>query len=93
MSYNLATDANLVSPRLVSEVLRLTIHLFDKESRRDTEQYNGQDVEVQGYVDLVWCFHSSRKIFEPTRFLVTAAYDPPFDVVLGRKDCRRAGIA
>jgi len=92
MSYNLGTDVNLIAPRLLSEVLGLTIHLFDKESWREMEHYNGHDGEVQGYVDLVWCFQTSRKTFEPTRFLVTSTYNPPFDVVLGRRDCKKAGI-
>jgi len=92
MSYNLTADVGLASPRLLTEVLGTTIHSFDSDSRRHIK-FNGQDMEVQGYVDLVWCYEQSRKIFEPTRFMVTAAYNPPFDVALGRKDYKRTEIS
>ncbi|KAF2488941.1 hypothetical protein BU16DRAFT_531984 [Lophium mytilinum] len=90
MSYNSATNANFIAPRLLREVLHITIHPFDKESSMG--HYNEEGIEIQGYVDLIWCFRTSRKVFEPTRFFVTAVYNPPFDLVLGQRDCKRAGI-
>lgn len=55
---------------------------------------DGCDELGEGYVDLVWCFERSpRRIHGPTRFIVSAAFDPPYDAVLGRRDSAKYEIA
>jgi len=88
LSFDFDTDVNLISPRLVTEVLGLVITPLEHKD----EYGKGQNKRFQGYVDLTWCFYTSRKICGPMRWMVTTAYDPPFDAVLGRKDYKKAGI-
>lgn len=92
MSFDTAADTNLISPRLVTEVLGLTISPLEKGCNTYSEQRSEEEVDAQGYVDLVWSFETSRKIFEPTRFVVTSTYDPPFDAVLGWRDSVKHGL-
>ena len=91
LSFDTTAETNLISQRLVTEVLGLTINPLEKECNTCVERQSGE-VDAQGYVDLVWSFERSRKIFEPTRFVVTSTYDPPFDAVLGRSDSIKHGL-
>jgi len=86
--FDFDTEVNMISAKLVTEELGLVINPLDSKEEHD----DGQDKRFQGYVDLAWCFYTSRKMFGPMRWMVTAAYDPPFDAVLGRKDYKKAGI-
>ena len=92
LSYDKTTESNLISPKLVTEVLGRAITPSDMEYGKFVGRFNGQDMETQGYVDLVWCFQNQRNIYEHTRFVVTSTYDPPFDAVLGRRDSIKYGI-
>jgi hypothetical protein len=89
LSLDTTAGTNLISQRLVTEVLGLTINPL--ECNTCVERQSGE-IDAQGYVDLVWSFERSRKIFEPTRFVVTSTYDPPFDAVLGRRDSIKHGL-
>jgi len=92
LSFDATADTNLISPRLVTEVLGLTISPLEKGCNAYAELRSEEEADAQGYVDLVWSFETSRKIFEPTRFVVTSTYDPPFDAVLGRGDSIKHGL-
>jgi len=95
LSFDIGTDINWISRKLVTEDLGLEInYCHSKELQGYNYKYNGEDLEGQGYVNLVWCFNtSSRKMFGPTQYMVTSVYDPPFDAVLGRRDLEGARIA
>ncbi|KAJ9665653.1 hypothetical protein H2201_004137 [Coniosporium apollinis] len=93
LSFDPTTDSNLISPKLVTEVLGMTIHPLDgKEGELPYEQFKGQEMNTQGYIDLAWCFQRSRTVYN-TRFVVTTTYNPPFDAVLGRKSAVEIGLA
>ena len=82
MKIDESTDANLVSAKLVTEVLKTHI---TPTSKNGFHPIGDKYVETAGSVDLIWCFHAtSRKIYK-VRFSVTAAWDPPFDLIVGRK--------
>lgn len=94
LSFDASENADLVSQRLVTQILALNIHPFDKETSfgLPISTYNGQRIETEGYVDLVWCLQNTRQIHN-TRFLVTKAFDPPFDAVLGRRSTMETRLA
>lgn len=92
LSFDTTTDANLISPKLAMEILGLTIKPLDGENKSAVEQFDGRDIDTQGYVDLVWCFQNSPEKCN-TRFAVTRSYDPPFDAVLGRKGTIQIGLS
>ena len=84
-------DANLISPKLVSEILHLEIQTSENEQDRPLI-YQGKQLETRGYVDLEWSFKKSRSTRQ-TRFVVVSTNDPPFDVLLGRKAAIECGLA
>ncbi|KAF2638241.1 hypothetical protein P280DRAFT_431405 [Massarina eburnea CBS 473.64] len=81
LSSNPKTRQNVVSQRLVTEVLGQPFHTLDKEGETNYEQ------DGIGYVDLVWCRGNGRNI-NTTRFFVSSIYDPPYDLVLGKSDAQ-----
>lgn len=85
-------DANLISPKLVREVLCTEVQKPKEEGRDTRVQFNGRMIEAQGFVDLEWGFERSKATRE-TRFIVVSLYDPPFDVLLGRKTAVECGLA
>lgn len=48
--------------------------------------------EVDGYVDLYWCFVNNSTQAYNTRFVVTSAKDPPYDAVLGKRYAKHYGM-
>lgn len=85
-------STNLVSPKLVLEVLRLEVQIDEKEGASRKIPFQATLLETRGYVDLEWGFRKSRKT-QKTRFAVTSQYDPPFDVLLGRETAIESGLA
>lgn len=86
-------DVNVVSARLVHEVLRLDIQQTDDDAAL---AMGGNILEVRGHVDLQWSLYSPDRSSQPThhtRFKVTAVYDPPFDIVVGRSLAVECGLA
>jgi hypothetical protein len=81
----------MISQKLVTNILGAPIHSFNKEATT-----HGQDrintEEVDGYVDLVWCYEKNSKRMHNTRFFVTSCYSPPYDAVLGKKDAEHFGM-
>ncbi|KAL1643914.1 hypothetical protein SLS58_004589 [Diplodia intermedia] len=96
MSYavNDNEDINMISPKLVTEVLSMDI----QEAQDDTTLEFERDVlHVQGFVDLEWSIPGRRglKRKQPartTRFKVTTLYDPPFDIIVGREVASECGL-
>ena len=86
------SDANLISSELVAEDLGLEVHPLDGAGDSAVEIFNGQEVGVKGYVELVWRLQNNQKKHFCTRFVVTAEDNPPFDAVLGRKAAREYGL-
>ena len=91
MIFDNSLETNLISPKLVTEILNMAIQPLDKEGQPYCNHFDGKDWDIQGYVDLVWCFQNSRKVYE-TRFAVTANNDPPIDTVLGRTSGLEYGL-
>lgn len=85
-------DANLISPKLVREVLHLDIQTDEKTRSGRKIPFQGRMLDTQGHVDLEWGFERSSKR-RTTRFVVISQYDPPFDVLLGRKTAIECGLA
>jgi hypothetical protein len=80
------SDYNYISRKFVSSILQLPI-------QHNTSQLyiNGwDDNETVDCVEIVWRFHSEPdELLGPTKFLVTADADPPYDALLGRKEWSR----
>ncbi|KAF2475392.1 uncharacterized protein BDR25DRAFT_301083 [Lindgomyces ingoldianus] len=94
LSFDIASETNVISQRLVKNVLEKPITQLEKEDREWAIAQNDCESSVGGFVDLVWCFERSpRRLHGPTRFLVSETYDPPYDAVLGRRDTVECGIA
>lgn len=88
-------DVNLISPRLVVEVLSMPIQEVQDDTTLELE---GNVLHVQGFVDLEWSTAGRRgaKRTRPThttRFKVTVLYDPPFDIIVGRRVAFECGLA
>ena len=84
LSLDLSADANFISFSVATDVLGLTLQPLHKESQSHVYHIRGQEIQVQGYVDIIWSVQGSRQI-HTSRCLVTAAVDPPFDIVLGKE--------
>jgi hypothetical protein len=85
------SNTNVISQSLVTNVLGAHIHPLDKETiSHGKEQINVQ--EVNGYVDLYWCFEENSKRLHNTRFIVTSSQNAPYDAVLGRRDAEHYGM-
>lgn len=87
-------DLNLISPKLVSEVLQIDVQRSDNTS---VVQIDGNSLEIHGFVDLEWTVyaHGKRRQSKPTyrtRFKVTAQGDPPFDMLIGKKTAQECGL-
>ncbi|KAH7379488.1 hypothetical protein BKA66DRAFT_466053 [Pyrenochaeta sp. MPI-SDFR-AT-0127] len=91
LSCNPNSESNMISQKLVTNILSARIQALDKEATT-YEQDQMKTDEVDGYVDLVWCFEKSSKRMHNTRFLVTSCYSPPYDAVLGKKDAEHVGM-
>jgi len=53
---------------------------------------NGTTADIEGTIELVWCFRNSRQPYR-TRFLVTSTEDSDFDAILGRKSIEEYGLS
>ena len=80
LSYDEATDENVVSRQLVIEILNKPIHPIKKEMRSAFRTAK----DVDGYTELVWCMAQSSKRIYTGLFYVSSDYSPRYDVVLGR---------
>jgi len=77
-------DYDLLSNRLLQEELgNPTVCPFSKEGPIYMSSAGGQDIDIEGYVELVWRFQQSQTRYK-TVFLVTSVNDTTFDVELGR---------
>lgn len=87
-------DTNLISQKLVTEVLGVDVQA---SPNLITLEYNEGTLETIGHVDLEWSpRHQSRRresqnVYS-TRFHVTALYDPPFDMLVGRRVVVECGM-
>jgi hypothetical protein len=93
MSFDTASNINIISRRVVKEILNKPINNLEKENREYIQQESGCENLGEGYVDLTWCLEQHpRRVFGPTRFVVSGMYDPPFDAILGYRDTRGYGL-
>lgn len=91
LSYDRKPGENLVSRRLVENVLHIDVRSIDKESAAFlTRKLPGENVE--GFVDLQWSFEDEKQK-QTTRLYVAADPDPPYDVRLGKQAAKRYGLA
>jgi hypothetical protein len=90
LSYDPASDNNIISHNLVTKVLGEQIHPFNHTVVAPIQTHTGE--EVGGYVDLDWYFASKKPRWNTSRFLVTTTYDAPYDAVLGKKDAEQYGL-
>lgn len=81
--YDNDNDVNLSAPGLVTDVLGMAIQPW--QQILNTPFLNGGTTEVQGYVDLYWSVEGSSS-FNGNRFFVTKHPNPPFDLILSRKE-------
>lgn len=89
LSYDATSKINRISQRLVTKVLAKPICAWDKESGDPILQQRICNEIGVGYVDLVWGFERSpRRVYGPTRFIVSTEWDPPYDAVLGQNDTK-----
>ena len=92
LSSNPKCEDNVISQKLVTNVLGEPIHPLDKERVAPTRTTKHRP-QVEGYVEVAWCLENApRRIHGPMRFLVSSTYDPPYDAVLGRRDSVHYGI-
>lgn len=86
-------DVNLASKRLITEVLGVEIMVWSEKNAFQV-RFQGQPIVTEGFVELDWGLDNprSRRVYR-TRFLVTAEEDPPFDIVLGRKNAVAYGLS
>ncbi|KAF4544754.1 hypothetical protein BFW01_g8769 [Lasiodiplodia theobromae] len=87
--YGNQSNVNLVSPKFVSEVLKVEFQPW--EATISTPQLGTGSQEIQGCVDLYWRPEGMTN-FNWTRFMVVKQSDPPFDVVLGCGDAASYGL-
>ncbi|KAH8722342.1 hypothetical protein GQ44DRAFT_687098 [Phaeosphaeriaceae sp. PMI808] len=91
LSYDPNFESNMISQKLVINVLGAPIQPFDEESTTHGKDRINVSM-ADGYVDLVWCCENNSKQIHKSRFLVASCYNPPYDAVLGRKDGEHFGI-
>ena len=87
LSYDEATDENVVSRQLVIEILNKPIHPINKDMRsafRTTK-------DVDGYTELVWRMAQNSKRMHTGLFYVSSDYSPRYDMVLGRDATKQLG--
>lgn len=86
-------DVNLASKRLITEVLGVEIMVWSEKNAFQV-RFQGQPIVTEGFVELDWGLDNprSRRVYR-TQFLVTAEEDPPFDIVLGRKNAVAYGLS
>ncbi|KAH7081863.1 hypothetical protein BKA63DRAFT_487523 [Paraphoma chrysanthemicola] len=88
LSYNWKADNNVISQELLN-VLGTPVQHFDEHTTKP-KKGRKQRHDVDGYVDLEWCFEHTKTIIK-SRFYVTSVHDPPYDAVLGGADAKRIG--
>src|ERR1051326_8236604 len=74
---DMTSDENIISKRVVEEDLG-----FRGNPTPHGEKSNQKD--TQGYIELSWCLYKSNRTFK-ARFEITREWDPPFEVMLGRR--------
>src|SRR5579871_3484572 len=86
ISFDTTIDNNVISKQLVLGVLFLQdeVHSNQKEGLTRLILADGQEVHIDGFIELTWSFEKLRKTFTST-FLVSPTDDFDFDVILGRR--------
>ncbi|OCK90704.1 uncharacterized protein K441DRAFT_233251 [Cenococcum geophilum 1.58] len=88
LSLNADSDLNLISKKLVNEVLSIETRPHDK----GVVSVDGQQVRLQGYVDIRWSINSAPRKIYSTRFYVPEIDDPSFDVRLAKQTIQEYGL-
>jgi hypothetical protein len=85
---------NLARIDFTTTVLKKPVQYATDEPRPPTISRQGQS-PAEGSVDILWRIDGSADItmFGPTRFLVSSTFDLDSDLVLGKDDCLRYGLA
>lgn len=86
VSYETAIEHNLVSHPFVYGVLlrAADVQTLNSEDYITSVMVQGCSVQIEGTIRLLWTFRVPGKSFTST-FLVTAAEDSNFDVIIGKK--------
>lgn len=90
LSLDTGSDLNLISKNLVNEVLSIETHPLDKE--RGLVSVDGQQVRLQGYVDIRWSINSAPRRIYSTRFYIPEMDDPSFDARLAQQTIQEYGL-
>lgn len=77
-------EVDLISPKLVAEVLCLEIQTSGKRRK-------GLPWGTRGHVEVEWGLENSDTT-RCTRFMVVSMYDPPFDLLLGKTTALECGL-
>lgn len=95
LSFDEDCDTNRISPRLLKDELEIPIEPMDREDDQNTKEAKVSKADFQGHVDIKWAFSGDQSpdTIYSTRFLVTAAPEPTFDAILGRKTMMQYGFA
>ncbi|KAH6625858.1 hypothetical protein C7974DRAFT_396841 [Boeremia exigua] len=92
LSVDNTANENVISRRLVIEVLGTEIAVIDKETAEFVRtRLSGE--ELEGYVDLTWCFEENTYRVQKLRLYVTTDHDPPYDVRLGKQAAKSYNLA
>ncbi|KAF2261206.1 hypothetical protein CC78DRAFT_583931 [Lojkania enalia] len=84
-------DWSIISRKLTTEILLAAVRPL-KELDLPSNRTANDALDVVGYVELFWrCDGKRNAVYGPTTFLVSSDFDPPYDVIIGRKEMDRCG--
>lgn len=96
LSLDYGLENNLISRTLVRDVLNMEVQLLDKEGGSIVESsvvtVDGQQVPLQGYVDIQWSINNAPRKIYSTRFYVPEVDNPSFDAKLAQQTIQEYGL-
>lgn len=91
LSYDRNTSQNIISYRIVTEVLNIQMRLIDQDTKGH-RSLNSYGEEIAGIILLEWRLEGSRELGNRTWFYVTTTDNPAYDVVVGRDAAEKYGL-
>jgi hypothetical protein len=76
---------NFIAAKVVAEVLRKTDQELDRGHIPYNAKFKGKKIEVTGSIDVVFRLKGSEER-HTTKCFVTKEWDPPFDIVVAKRD-------
>lgn len=90
LSLDTKSDLNIISQNLVNEVLSIETHPLDKEG--GLVSVDGQQVRLQGYVNIRWSINNAPRKIYSTRFYIPEIDNPSFDARLAQQTIQEYGL-